>query len=295
MPRCPFATWKPISGPSGSHTGGPFKIVHHTTEGSTAEGAFAAFRANRSDPHFTIDSAKIYQHIDTGQAARALRNPSGGVETNRDSAVQIEVVGFAHRPKTRATLENVRQLCRWIETTHNIPQVWPNGFPKPATASGRDPGGHNRNATNWDTKAGHFGHSNVPENVHWDPAYTGTEVEFLMDGRDSLEGVDQYESIILEDPGLGSDQSRMPDHAHPNGMELESVAPAMKRRARSASAKRSTGKRSARKAAPKARKSARRAAAKRRPAVKRAAAKRKSSVRKSSRKAGAAAKRSRAR
>src|SRR5262245_58042937 len=99
MARCPFAEWKPISGPSGSFTGGPFKIVHHTTEGSSAQGAFNAFRAHRSDPHFTVDATKIFQHIDTGKAARALRNLEGGVQTNRDSAIQIEVVGFAHRPK----------------------------------------------------------------------------------------------------------------------------------------------------------------------------------------------------
>jgi hypothetical protein len=43
MPVCPFAVQRPISGPSGSYTGGPFKIVHHTTEGSSAQGAFAAF------------------------------------------------------------------------------------------------------------------------------------------------------------------------------------------------------------------------------------------------------------
>jgi len=53
MARCPFATQHPISRPSGSHTGGPFKIVHHTTEGGSAAGAFAAFTQHRSDPHFT--------------------------------------------------------------------------------------------------------------------------------------------------------------------------------------------------------------------------------------------------
>jgi hypothetical protein len=292
MPRCPFATFKPISGSSGSHTGGPFKIVHHTTEGSTAKGAFAAFKAHKSDPHFTVDATTIFQHIDTNQAARALRNAKGGVQTNRDSAVQIEVVGFAHRPKTRATLENVRRLCRWIEATHSVPRVWPNGFPKPATASGKDPGGHNRNAATWDSKAGHYGHSNVPENTHWDPAYTKTEVEFLMmDDNESLESPDQFSSIILEDPGLASDVSRMPDHADPEGLELESVvlsegrtAPRKKRPARKAAAKR--------KAAPKAKKAKRKVAAKRKPAAAKRAAKRKP-ARSAARKAKSSKKRSR--
>lgn len=221
MPRCPFATWKPISGSSGTYTGGPFKIVHHTTEGSSAAGAFAAFKANRSDPHFTVDATTIYQHIDTDTASRALKNLADGVQTNRDSAIQIEVVGFAHRPKIRATLDNVRRLCRWLEATHSIPKVWPNGLPKPAV-NGQDPGGHNRNASIWDTKGGHYGHSNVPENTHWDPAYTKPEVDYLMlEDTEGPEVVEGLETIPFSDPGLESDHSHMPDHADPQGTHTE--------------------------------------------------------------------------
>jgi hypothetical protein len=180
MAKCPFAVWKPISGGLGPYTGGPFKIVHHTTEGSSVQGAFDAFEKNRSDPHFTVDSTTIYQHIDTEMTARALRNAPGGVETNRDSTVQIEAVGFAGKPKSKATLQNVAKLCRWLEETHGIPRVWPNGLPKPAV-NGADPGGHNRNAANWNSKSGHYGHSQVPENTHWDPAYTQAEVQLLME------------------------------------------------------------------------------------------------------------------
>jgi hypothetical protein len=216
MAVCPFAVQKPISGASGSYTGGPFKIVHHTTEGSTAQGAFQAFKANRSDPHFTVDGEKIYQHIDTEAGARALRNKPGGVQTNRDKAIQIEVVGFAHRPKTKPTLRNLGRLCRWLEKTHQIPRVWPNGPPKPAK-NGQDPGGHNRNPANWDSKGGHYGHSHVPENTHWDPAYTEDEVAFLMrydPDAGILEGPDEFPDIPEDDPGSLEDVSRMPDHSH---------------------------------------------------------------------------------
>lgn len=142
MSRCPFATWKPISGSSGSNLGGPFKIVHHTTEGSSAQGAFDALRDNRSDPHFTVDATTIWQHIATASAARALRNTADGAQTNRDSAVQIEIVGFAHRPKTRAALENVRRLCRWslcqrspsggstVATDWQVTGQWPETAPR---------------------------------------------------------------------------------------------------------------------------------------------------------------------
>jgi hypothetical protein len=217
MPICPFAVQKPISGSSGPHLGGPFKIVHHTTEGSTAQGAFGAYQANRSDPHFTVDSTTIFQHVDTGVAARALRNPPGGVQTNRDSAVQIEVVGFAHLPKSKATLRNVARLCRWIEEQHGVPKVWPSGPPKPAV-NGQDPGGHNRSSANWDTKGGHYGHSNVPENTHWDPAYTAAEAAFVLNfdpaAPPSPTEDEALESIAEEDVDMSDAVSRMPDHHH---------------------------------------------------------------------------------
>jgi hypothetical protein len=178
MARCPFAVWDEITGGLGPYSTGPYRIVHHTTEGPTYAGARAAFAARRTDPHFTVDAAAIHQHIDTAETARALRNDPGGSQTNRASAVQIEVVGFAARAKDAATLANVARLCRWIEQEHGVPQAWPNGLPRFST-NGHDPGGHNRNGANWDARGGHYGHSQVPENVHWDPGYTPEEVAVL--------------------------------------------------------------------------------------------------------------------
>lgn len=181
MARCQFAQWDPITGTTtgGSYTSGPFKIVHHTTEGSTYQGAVAAYAAHNSAPHFTVHGATIHQHIDTGVAARALKNAAGGVQTNRHSAIQIEVVGFAGQPKNPQTLVQVARLCRWIEQIHSVARAWPNGFPRPSH-NGGDPGGHNRNPANWSSLGGHYGHCHVPENTHWDPGYSAEEVEFIM-------------------------------------------------------------------------------------------------------------------
>jgi hypothetical protein len=206
MARYSFATWKPITGGVGAYSGDPFKIVHHTTEGSTASGAMGAYKAHKSDPHFTVDSTTIYQHIDTSVAARSLKNPPGGVQTNKDSAIQIEVVGFAGKPKNKETLKNVAKLCRWIEETHKVPKVWPNGLPRRGS---RDPGRHNRNATNWNTKGGHYGHSHVPENDHWNPGYTEAEVEIIMRG--SLESVSLEEGVTLT-PFISQEEVEILDH-----------------------------------------------------------------------------------
>lgn len=216
MPQCPFAQQRPFSGTSGPYTGKPFKIVHHTTEGSSAAGAFAAYAKNRSDPHFTVDGTGVFQHIDTGTAARALRNAPGGVQTNRDGAIQIEVVGFAGSSKKAPTLRNVARLCRWIEETHGVSRAWPSGPPKPAR-DGRDPGGHDRDAARWDAQSGHFGHSQVPENTHWDPAYTKLEADYLLaaefDDKGGLLNPDHPAVRALADRPLNLDEPE-PDVMH---------------------------------------------------------------------------------
>jgi hypothetical protein len=221
MARCPFATWKELTGPSSGFAGGPFRIVHHTTESSSLDSAFAAFLANRSDPHFTVHATAIFQHIDTDQFARSLRHTPPAIETNRASAIQIEVVGFAHLPKGPDALRNVARLCRWIEATHGVPRIWPNGHPTVAV-NGQDPGGENRDATTWATSGGHYGHCHVPENSHWDPGYTLDEVNFLQ-GADFDKEFRAYlsdQGTLLEDllppadqAGLRKAVSTMPDHA----------------------------------------------------------------------------------
>ena len=196
MAKCPFAQWMPLPWSAGPYVAGPFKIVHHTTEGSTAAGAFNTYRQRHDIPHFTVDDQTIYQHLDTDVAATALAHPAGTVETNKHSAIQFELVGFAGKPKNKASLKNVGLLCRWIESTHDVPAVWPNGFPNPPK-NGKDPGHHNRNETNWTTKGGHYGHCHVPVNVHWDPAYTADEVAFVMSisAGDAMELVAEKEEL----------------------------------------------------------------------------------------------------
>lgn len=209
MARCPFAEWKAISGPSGAFTSGPFKIVHHTTEGRTASDAFKAYAANKSDPHFTVDTQKIYQHIDTSEAARSLRNAADGVQTNRDSALQIELVGFAGARKNAHALHNLARLCRWLEGQHQVALTWPSGKPKPPLRGG-DPGGHNRDAWTWDNRSGHYGHCHVPENTHWDPAFDAMEADFVLGAVFDRAGLlinaqDPKVRALINRPNLGLD------------------------------------------------------------------------------------------
>jgi N-acetylmuramoyl-L-alanine amidase-like protein len=148
---------------AGDYTGGPFKGVLHTTEGGTAAGAISAYRKNNSWPHFTVDKdGKVYQHVPIDKAARSLVNLSGGVQTNRDSAIQIEVVGRANNPVwPLIQVENLRILMRWIESQTLIQQSGPVFHDQQHVVRFTQ--------QQWDNFNGWCGHQHVPENTHWDP------------------------------------------------------------------------------------------------------------------------------
>ena len=235
MAICPFAEFKSMPGFSGSYSSGPFKIVHHTTQGFTAIDAFDAYTANKSAPHFTVDETTIFQHFDTSKFSRSLANPSGGVQTNRESAIQIEVVGFAEAPKDGRTLALVAKLCRWIEENHDVDRIWPSGLPKVATPQGKDPGGHNRDVDNWTKISGHYGHSQVPENTHWDPAYTPAEVALIISSEEERSLIASGRKADIENtfsgrlitqaieqrPDLTNVVNTMPDHHYRAGDNLD--------------------------------------------------------------------------
>lgn len=153
----------------GSYTGGPFRGVLHTTEGSNPSGSISAFRKNNSWPHFLVDlTGKVWQFVDTNEAARALSNAPGGSQTNRQSAIQIEISGFAGKPNEHPPVQwdSLRALMRWIEQTHGVKSVGP-GRPF-ATAYGQK---HLRfSNAEWDPFNGFCGHCHIGEgNDHWDP------------------------------------------------------------------------------------------------------------------------------
>lgn len=176
MARYASHTWKPFNFSGGNYTSGPRKFVIHTTEGSTAAGAFAAYE-DGGVPHFTwvlpSRGAAKYQHIDTAVAASALRNESGGVQTNRDSAIQVEIVGFSKDTRylddddLKWLGDAIREVCeREAIDWHKAPTFYDgqSGFTL-ATPTARQ----RMSEATWDAYNGVCGHQHVPENSHWDP------------------------------------------------------------------------------------------------------------------------------
>lgn len=140
------------------------RAVQHTTEGSSVEGALAAYRAKRSAATFTVGydlkrKPRIVQHVPLGNAARSLINSEGGVETNRACIAQIELVGVSPvgRPwQPDGPVLTLLAALYW--------QLWKSaGIPLVHV------GNPSRSPAVWRTKPGWYGHVDVPENFHVDP------------------------------------------------------------------------------------------------------------------------------
>lgn len=165
--RYPKSRWDGIPG-AGLFKAGPYRGVIHTTEGSSYAGARAAYLNSRVSPHFTIGLEGCWQHVDLTYASSALVNAIGGVETNRLSAIQIEVIGFAAKPDWPDQLvEAVRDLMIWVEGQTGI-EAW-----APPEWGGNDAYGlrtrYRMTPQAWLAFNGWCGHQHVPENEHWDP------------------------------------------------------------------------------------------------------------------------------
>lgn len=142
--------------------GRPPKGVLHTTEGGW-DGSLGVFRRTGT-PTFMLGRdargrLRIAQFMPIGEMALTLKNDSGGIETNRDCLVQIEIVDFSKRTRWLPEPETTRLLASLLHRL-SLADV---GIPL------RRGGDGTRNAQRWRTQAGWFGHSELPENDHWDP------------------------------------------------------------------------------------------------------------------------------
>lgn len=170
--------WEPATkNPVPYRTAGAERVVHHKTVTAGGTGA-SLYGKTGSWPQLTIGPGVIRQHYDTNVGGRALVNAAGGVETNSFGVIQLEIIGYPGVTMPARTADALVHALKQIQEEHGIPWAWPNGRPRPARdlGGGRlvDPGAHNRSTAGW-RQHGHFGHANVPENSHWDPAYTDLE------------------------------------------------------------------------------------------------------------------------
>ena len=175
--RYPAALWKDDGQSGGSYVGLPYRVVLHTTETVGLPGYGDGWRA----PHVSYipASGEWIQHTDFDTAARALRNPPGGVQTNRANALQVEIVCYSAKDiadrhpariwvgdLTDVHYADLRRFLEWTYTTFGVKSVWPGRQALSYTEANAS--GFRMSGAEWNGFGGVCAHQHVPENTHWD-------------------------------------------------------------------------------------------------------------------------------
>lgn len=151
----------------------PARATWHITWDALTDGAQPAFDNVASYlkrmaycPHLMWDpwTGRIVQFYPADVGARALN------AWNEDGAVHVQIETFfspgtVRDGKTYNTVadtpcKGLPEILAWLDSL-GIPRQWPMGAPQ-WTGNSRDPG-------IWNTRGGHYGHCNVPDNTHTDP------------------------------------------------------------------------------------------------------------------------------
>lgn len=159
----------------GTHRQRVTKLLWHTTEGSTVEGAVGAYTQRRVPPHLTVDPSRgrLTQHVPLDRAAYALH------AVDQTGVIQVEIVGFARDThqwpaETLAWLGRnvaapIMAVCPGIDRYRVLPTYTAGDrLPGPGVlATASSPIRLNRQQ--WDAYTGQLGHQHAPQNDHWDP------------------------------------------------------------------------------------------------------------------------------
>lgn len=182
------ATWLPEwehrsidDGSGGTYTGGPAKVVWHTYE--TDPGRIEVCHRQQSGRssgvyHVLADpgARRVIQQLPLNIAASALRNGPHPVQTNRDSAVQVCIIGRAGNMHLLSE-DDLMWLGHAVlaPIKRAVPQIDINRFPR-FWGAGEGIVLATKNAPQrmstweWDNFNGQCGHQHVPDdNDHWDP------------------------------------------------------------------------------------------------------------------------------
>lgn len=177
--KYPKATWKGDGKSGGSYTSGPYKVVLHTTETSGMPG----YNSGNSAPHITYDPEHRTwtQHTSFLTAARALYNGGNPVQTNRDSALQVEIICYSAKSiadqasyrqwvghLSPENLADIREFLEWTSQEFGVVLKWPGK--QALSYSQANASGFRMSIAEWNGYNGVCGHQHVPDgNVHWDP------------------------------------------------------------------------------------------------------------------------------
>ena len=153
-------------------------LCFHTTEGF----GYPGYEGGGTAPHFTYWKGKGWrQHFPINRSARALANQAGGVQTNTQGVIQVELVGTCdpssivrklrgmYWPEaTDVDLLPLAKFVAFLADEWNLPirstvkwVAYPDSYGNKK--------GQRLSFKQWLAYSGILGHQHVPENDHGDP------------------------------------------------------------------------------------------------------------------------------
>lgn len=172
--------------------------VLHSTEGIGLPGYDGGGNAPNltAIADFAAKRLKWFQHFDIDRSSRALRNLSGGVQTNTLNVVQVELDGTCDYTKRKNwgnrvagrdyiywgdppdwALRDLAEFLRWLNANHGVPLTGPSmwlTYGPDTRRPGITPASYGASPARmsfaqWNAFKGICGHQHVPENDHGDP------------------------------------------------------------------------------------------------------------------------------
>lgn len=197
---CEFAKLNKAQTDGGSYIGANWKVLLHTTEAKWFRPSSSNYYGHSSYPHFTIEpDGTIWQHIPITRAARATKNLSGGVQTNRANMIQIEIcwkaVESPDMPKV--LLDAIVKLTKWIMSQVPVPAVHPDFVAYPKSYGQRN--GIRFSHSSWYDFNGILGHQHVPENDHGDPG--AMNMKYIVAALTGSREERRYEMVVYAKRG----------------------------------------------------------------------------------------------
>lgn len=157
-----------------------WKLLLHTTEGPTLDGALLALDSRRAWSHFVYDpnTDHLVQCVPLSRPARALKSGGPAGRTNAAKVVQIEVVGSAATSPnwTEQVNANLGRLIARLAKVVPFRPVFDLPF-YGADAGFTVASVSARQRLSWDAWYRYdaiCGHQHVPANDHWDPGHINT-------------------------------------------------------------------------------------------------------------------------
>jgi len=183
--------------------------VIHTTEGTSLPwyGGGATAPTATGLPDFTQKRLVWTQHFPDTMSARALRNESGGVQTNTQDCIQIELVGTCDKATSDSWKKAGRAHIYWpaapqwaldevaefVAYQYRVNKIRVEGPEQIGESFRAYPASYGKSASQrfsfdqWRNFKGWCGHQHVPENSHGDPgninwSYIETKAKAILFG-----------------------------------------------------------------------------------------------------------------